>query len=79
MQNPKERNFHIFYQLTSGMDPESKKQFYISDPENYNYLNMHGCYKVGSKKRISFLYKDWVVINYGDILTGSFLRNENLT
>ena len=44
-QNPNERNFHIFYQLCSGMDEESKKQFGITEPDYYNYLNMHECYK----------------------------------
>jgi myosin heavy subunit len=45
-QNPKERNFHIFYQLCAGMEAESKKQFGMADPDYYNYLNMHACYKV---------------------------------
>ena len=44
-QNPNERNFHIFYQLCCGMDEESKKQFGITEPNYYNYLNMHDCYK----------------------------------
>ncbi len=46
MQNPQERNFHIFYQLCSGMDKEAKEQFGIADPEYYFYLNLHGCYQV---------------------------------
>ena len=44
-QNPNERNFHIFYQLCCGMDDESKKNFGITEPSYYNYLNMHDCYK----------------------------------
>jgi hypothetical protein len=28
------------------MDEESKKQFGIVDPDYYNYLNVHGCFKV---------------------------------
>lgn len=46
MQNPHERNFHIFYQLCFGMDSEAKNQFGITDVDYYNYLNAHSCYKV---------------------------------
>jgi len=45
-QNPQERNFHVFYQLVFGMDEESKQQFGIVEPDYYNYLNGHGCFKV---------------------------------
>ena len=46
MQNPLERNFHIFYQLCGGMDKELQKDFGLVHPDYYNYLNQHGCYKV---------------------------------
>ncbi len=28
------------------MEADSKKQFGVAEPDYYNYLNMHGCYKV---------------------------------
>ena len=58
-QNPFERNFHIFYQLVFGMDDESKQQLGIVEPDYYNYLNVHNCYKVsrfsGATKPRAFL------------------------
>lgn len=42
----KERNFHIFYQICSGLDKEAKGQFGIVTPEYYSYLNGHDCYEV---------------------------------
>ena len=58
-QNPNERNFHIFYQLCSGMDEESKKQFGITEPDYYNYLNMHDCYKESNISELMLLFLDW--------------------
>ena len=48
MQNTKERNFHIFYQLTAGMDTEAKNQFGIINADYYNYLNQNDCYTVNN-------------------------------
>ena len=46
MQNRNERNFHIFYQLLSGMDSDTKKQFGLVNADYYNYLNQNDCYTV---------------------------------
>eukprot|EP00069_Balaena_mysticetus_P004277 bmy_17326T0 len=46
-QNPRERNYHIFYALLAGLEHEEKEEFYLSVPENYHYLNQSGC--VGDK------------------------------
>ena len=46
MQNPLERNFHIFYQLCNGMDPDTQASFGLVQPDYYNYLNQHNYYKV---------------------------------
>lgn len=48
MQNTKERNFHIFYQLTAGMDNEAKKQFGLINADYYNYLNQNDTYTVNN-------------------------------
>ncbi|XP_040566099.1 unconventional myosin-Ie isoform X2 [Lepeophtheirus salmonis] len=48
-QNPKERNFHIFYQFVNGLEGESddmKSRFGVAELEFYNYLNEHACYHV---------------------------------
>mmetsp|Transcript_42341 Transcript_42341/g.67881 ORF Transcript_42341/g.67881 Transcript_42341/m.67881 type:complete len:1247 (-) Transcript_42341:4136-7876(-) len=42
-QQKNERNYHIFYQLTT--NPEAKSKLDLDGPENYNYLNQSGCYK----------------------------------
>ena len=46
MQNSNERNFHIFYQLVSGMDQDTKNQFGLVETDYYNYLNQNNCYTV---------------------------------
>ena len=45
-QNPLERNFHIFYQLISGLKDSLKDDLGVTGPDYYNYLNEHNCYKV---------------------------------
>ena len=40
MQNPGERNFHIFYQMCAGADQSLREACGIADTEYYSYLNM---------------------------------------
>ncbi|XP_006769508.1 PREDICTED: LOW QUALITY PROTEIN: unconventional myosin-X [Myotis davidii] len=42
-QNPRERNYHIFYALLAGLEGKQREEFYLSVPENYHYLNQSGC------------------------------------
>jgi myosin X len=42
-QNPKERNFHIFYALLAGISEADKETMMLSTPESYHYLNQSGC------------------------------------
>ncbi|XP_071573945.1 unconventional myosin-Ie isoform X1 [Temnothorax nylanderi] len=44
--NPGERNFHIFYQLTTGANQEMKTEFGLTDLNYYQYLSYGGNYKV---------------------------------
>ncbi|KAH9270279.1 hypothetical protein BASA83_007618 [Batrachochytrium salamandrivorans] len=39
-----ERNFHIFYQMTTGASATEKEQFGMTDPKYFHYLNMSGEY-----------------------------------
>ena len=55
-QNPLERNFHIFYQLISGLKDSLKDDLGVTDPDYYNYLNEHNCYKV-TQIRITTFWK----------------------
>ncbi|XP_029562999.1 unconventional myosin-If [Salmo trutta] len=45
-QNENERNFHIYYQLIEGTNPQQKEALGIMTPEYYYYLNQSGTYKV---------------------------------
>ncbi|PIO39046.1 hypothetical protein AB205_0204120, partial [Aquarana catesbeiana] len=42
-QNPKERNYHIFYALLEGAGKEEREAFYLLQTEKYHYLNQSGC------------------------------------
>ncbi|XP_040209467.1 unconventional myosin-X-like isoform X1 [Rana temporaria] len=42
-QNPKERNYHIFYALLEGAEKEEREAFYLLQTEKYHYLNQSGC------------------------------------
>ncbi|XP_013379437.1 unconventional myosin-Ie [Lingula anatina] len=45
-QNTNERNFHIFYQICAGADPELQESLGITNPDYYFYLNQSGTYQV---------------------------------
>ncbi|XP_054756570.2 unconventional myosin-Ie-like [Lytechinus pictus] len=45
-QNTDERNFHIFYQLLNGANPQQKEGLGLTTPDYYYYLNQSGEYKV---------------------------------
>jgi myosin-1 len=50
-----ERNFHIFYQLLQGADPELRRQLGLSTPDYYNLLNCSGCFEAdGTDDRKDF-------------------------
>lgn len=38
-----ERNFHIFYQLIRGAIPTQKAEYFLTDIEDFQYLNQSGC------------------------------------
>jgi myosin-1 len=41
-----ERNFHIFYQVTTSLTPEQKSTFYLEGPQYYRYLSQSNCFTV---------------------------------
>uniref|UniRef100_A0A3P9HJM7 Osteoclast-stimulating factor 1 n=1 Tax=Oryzias latipes TaxID=8090 RepID=A0A3P9HJM7_ORYLA len=45
-QNENERNFHIYYQMIEGANPQQKEALGIMTPDYYYYLNQSGTYKV---------------------------------
>ncbi|ORX76076.1 hypothetical protein BCR32DRAFT_209564, partial [Anaeromyces robustus] len=45
-QSPNERNYHIFYHLLAGATDSEKAKWYLTQPEDYHYLNQSDCYKV---------------------------------
>uniref|UniRef100_A0AAZ3S0F3 Osteoclast-stimulating factor 1 n=1 Tax=Oncorhynchus tshawytscha TaxID=74940 RepID=A0AAZ3S0F3_ONCTS len=45
-QNENERNFHVYYQLIEGANPQQKEALGIMTPDYYYYLNQSGTYKV---------------------------------
>jgi len=38
-----ERNFHIFYYLTSGASVEERQHMHLHDKTTYRYLGQRGC------------------------------------
>lgn len=45
-QGPNERSYHIFYQILAGMDPEKKKELFLTKAEDYDSIMKGGCSKV---------------------------------
>jgi len=46
-QAPTERNYHIFYQITSNaLRKDLKDEFHILSADQFNYLNKSGCMKI---------------------------------
>jgi len=45
-QTEGERNYHIFYQLLSGLPDEDKKRLYLSKAQDFHYVNQSGCYEI---------------------------------
>ncbi|XP_062897777.1 myosin IEb [Mobula hypostoma] len=45
-QNPGERNFHIYYQLLEGADPEDRTNLGVTTPDYYYYLNQSATYNI---------------------------------
>lgn len=41
---PGERNYHIFYQLTTAATPQEKQELGISRPQDFHYLNVSNAY-----------------------------------
>lgn len=41
-QPKSERNYHIFYQMIKGLDPETKKLIHLENVEDFYYLNQGG-------------------------------------
>ncbi|XP_045547991.1 unconventional myosin-XV [Salmo salar] len=41
-QGKSERNYHIFYELLSGLEPHQKRSLYLQEAETYFYLNQGG-------------------------------------
>lgn len=38
-----ERNYHVFYYLLNGANPQEKEALHLKSPDHYNYLNRSGC------------------------------------
>ncbi|XP_022914623.2 unconventional myosin-IXa-like isoform X3 [Onthophagus taurus] len=43
-QGRNERNYHVFYYLLEGATEQEKQLLHLKPPDQYNYLNMSGCY-----------------------------------
>ena len=45
-QNPGERNYHIFYQLTEGLSAEQREMYHLKNAMHYSILNQTGCISI---------------------------------
>ena len=45
-QSPLERNYHMFYQLLAGADPDQRLQLGLLEAERYRYLEKSGCIRI---------------------------------
>ncbi|KYQ91225.1 myosin-5b [Tieghemostelium lacteum] len=41
-----ERNYHIFYQILTGLDSDQKEKFYLKEVSDYYYLNQSECMEI---------------------------------
>ncbi|WAQ96708.1 MYO15-like protein [Mya arenaria] len=48
-QAPEERNYHVFYEMLAGMSGDRRKQFGLTSPEKYFYLNQGGSCTLSSR------------------------------
>ncbi|XP_052360209.1 unconventional myosin-XV-like, partial [Oncorhynchus keta] len=56
LQARDERNYHIFYEMLSGLPPQQRQAFYLQEAETYYYLNQGGdCGIAGKSDREDFL------------------------
>ncbi|GFS61011.1 unconventional myosin-XV, partial [Nephila pilipes] len=44
-----ERNYHVFYEMLSGLADTEKEKYGLQTADNYFYLNQGGCFKIKSK------------------------------
>nr|XP_006825386.1 PREDICTED: unconventional myosin-Ib-like [Saccoglossus kowalevskii] len=69
-QSPKERNFHMFYQLLSGAPSLLLEELMLDrDAEKYNFLNQSGCINVDTiddKKDFAVTQKAMQVLGFSD-------------
>jgi len=66
-QSPGERNFHIFYQMTRGMDDATKAKYSLREAEYYNYINKSGCYEVKGVNEAEALHEFREALSLFDI------------
>eukprot|EP00817_Percolomonadidae_sp_ATCC50343_P000304 CAMPEP_0117421408 /NCGR_PEP_ID=MMETSP0758-20121206/2511_1 /TAXON_ID=63605 /ORGANISM="Percolomonas cosmopolitus, Strain AE-1 (ATCC 50343)" /LENGTH=940 /DNA_ID=CAMNT_0005203525 /DNA_START=199 /DNA_END=3018 /DNA_ORIENTATION=+ len=52
-QQKNERNFHIFYQLISGISDDLRQEFLLDKPESFYYLAQSGCTTVNGINDVS--------------------------
>ncbi|XP_042913072.2 unconventional myosin-VIIa-like, partial [Parasteatoda tepidariorum] len=44
-----ERNYHVFYEMLSGLSDSEKEKYGLQSADNYFYLNQGGCFKIKPK------------------------------
>ena len=49
MQQENERNYHIFYEMLVGLSPAEKKEYVLSNPSDYAYINQGGSPEIEMK------------------------------
>mmetsp|Transcript_27478 Transcript_27478/g.37764 ORF Transcript_27478/g.37764 Transcript_27478/m.37764 type:complete len:1363 (-) Transcript_27478:153-4241(-) len=62
-QSPRERNYHVFYQLLGGAPPDLRQELHLQGPEQYRYLNQSGCTAIDGVDDAADFRSVWASMN----------------
>ena len=78
-QTMNERNYHVFYEMLSGMSENQKSKYGLSTPHYFHYLNQvrHICEVDWNPELVYIIVTNWGVIDFWRSSRGLKLRPVN--